>query len=180
MRLDRLIPLIIIIIFIFRTINKLLKGAREEEKNKEDVEVYRAEEKEVKKYFKSLLSGEEPREAEAEKKPRYAPIREEPTIPLQGFGFEESKQTAFEEVKIARAKEEKKLLAMASVRKKKELLRLQQDKAKVPAAKPVIIPEEKAYSLASLLASTEEARKGIILSTILGPPKAKQRMGRSL
>ena len=63
MRLDQLIPLIIIIIFIVRTISKLLKGAREEEKSKEDTEVYRAREEEVEKYFKTLLSGEEPREA---------------------------------------------------------------------------------------------------------------------
>ncbi len=176
MRVDRLIPLIIIIIFIVRTISKLSKGAREEEESKEDVEVYRAREEKVEKYFKTLLPGEEPREVEAEKKPHYAPIREEVTAPFQEFGFEKSKQTDFEKVKIAREKEKKRLLAMASVRKKKELLRLQQDKTRVPAVKPIIIPEEKAYSLASLLASTEEARKGIILSTILGPPKAKRWM----
>ncbi len=180
MRLDQLIPLIIIIIFVVRTISKLLKGAREEEESKEDVEVYRAREEKVGRYFKTLLSGEEPQEAEAEKKPRYAPIREEVAAPFQKFGVEENKKTAFEEVKIARAREEKKLLAMVSAREENELPRPRRDKARVPAAKPAIIPGEKSYSLASLLASTGEARKGIILSTILGPPKAKQWMGRYL
>ena len=145
MRLDQLIPLIIIIIFIVRTMSKLLKGAREEEEGKENVEVYRAREEKVEKYFKSLFSGEEPK--------KEAPVPAPPLV-------------------------ETKELKPSPIRKKEGPLlpRRERISPEVSPKRPTIPFEEELHHLTSLLASTEEVKRGIILSTVLGPPKAKRWM----